>query len=154
MKNTKQKLLIVQTDRKMAYYKSAASLPLPSKGWINAVRAALRMSLKQLGNKLHFSAQHIKQLENREVQGSITIKSLREVAHALDMQLVYGFVPKHESLEHMIEERAKVLAEQIVMRTNQTMILEDQQNTDERIQQAIADKTAELKDEIPKFLWD
>lgn len=154
MKNTKQKLLIAQTDRKMAHFKSVAAVPLPSKGWINAVRTALRMSLKQLGNKMLFSAQHIKQLENREVQGSITIKSLREVANALDMQLVYGFASKHESLEQMIEERAKVLAEQIVMRTNQTMILEEQQNRDERIQQAIADKTAELKDEIPKFLWD
>ena len=32
-------------------------------------------------------------MENREKDGSITIKALKEIAKALDMQLVYGFVP-------------------------------------------------------------
>jgi predicted DNA-binding mobile mystery protein A len=112
------------------------------------------MSLRQLGAKLSIVPQSVKEIEEREANGTITLNSLQEVARALDMQLVYGFVCKHESLEQMIEKRAKELATEIVMRTNNTMALEDQQNSKERIAQAIAQKTAEIKDEMPKYLWD
>ena len=70
------------------------------------------------------------------------------------MQLVYGFISKHESLNQMIEKRANELAKEIVLRTNNTMTLESQQNSVERIEQAIAEKTAEIKYEMPKYLWD
>jgi predicted DNA-binding mobile mystery protein A len=93
-------------------------------------------------------------MENREVAGTITLKTLRDVANAMDMQLVYGFVPKNKSLEQMIEKRAKQLATEIVMRTNNTMTLEDQQNSKERIEEAITQKTNEIKSEMPKYLWD
>jgi len=154
MKNTKQYLLINQTDKKLENFRLLQSVVIPSKGWVNTLRTALKMSLRQLGNKMDFSAQNIKQIEEREVNGTLSLNSLQEVAKALDMQLVYGFVSKHESLEQMIEKRAKELATEIVMRTNNTMALEDQQNSKERIAQAIAQKTAEIKDEMPKYLWD
>jgi predicted DNA-binding mobile mystery protein A len=93
-------------------------------------------------------------MEKREVEGSITLKSLQEAAVALDMKLVYGFVPKDGSLDALIERKAKELAVQIVMRTSQTMLLEDQANTEERLQKAIEDRTNELKREMPKTLWD
>jgi predicted DNA-binding mobile mystery protein A len=112
------------------------------------------MSLRQLGNRLHIAPQSVKEIEEREANGTITLKSLRDVANALDMQLVYGFVSKHESLEQMIEKRAKELAKEIVLRTHNTMTLEAQENSAERIEQAIAQKTAEIKYEMPKYLWD
>ena len=80
--------------------------------------------------------------------------SLKDAANELDLKLVYGFVSKHGSIEKMIEERAKKLATEIVMRTNTTMTLEDQQNSMERIDKAIAQKTVEIKFEMPKYLWD
>ena len=135
-------------------FQSLTDQSIPSKGWVNTIRTALKMSLRQLGSRVNATAQHIKQLENREANGTLSINSLKEVANALDMQLVYGFVSKHESLEQMIENRAKELATEIVMRTHNTMTLEDQQNTNERIEKAIAQKTEEIKHEIPKYLWD
>jgi predicted DNA-binding mobile mystery protein A len=154
MKNTKQLLIIEQADRKLHAFQSLKDHVSPNKGWVNLVRIALKMSLRQLGNRVNFTAQHIKQLENREVNGTITINSLKEIALALDMQLVYGFVSKHESLEQMIENRAKELATEIVMRTHNTMTLEDQQNTNERIEKAIAQKTEEIKYLMPRNLWE
>jgi len=154
MKNTKQQLVLDQTDKKLALFQSLGAVVIPPKGWVNTVRTALKMSLRQLGNRMNFSAQNIKQIEEREVIGTISINSLREVANAMDMQLVYGFVSKHESLEQMIEKRAKELATEIVMRTNNTMTLEDQQNSAARIEKAIAQKTNEIKIEMPKYLWD
>ena len=141
MKNNKQLLLIQQTDKKTQVFKELKSVITPSKGWINTFRKALKMSLRQLGNRLQISPQSVKEIEEREANGTITIKSMRDVANALDMQLVYGFISKHDSLE-------------IVMRTHNTMTLESQENSAERIEQAIAQKSAEIKYEMPKYLWD
>ena len=154
MKNTKQQLVLDQTDKKLVLFQPLKTVVIPNKGWVNTMRTALKMSLRQLGNRMNFSAQNIKQIEEREVNGTISVNSLREVANAMDMQLVYGFVSKHESLEQMIEKRAKELATEIVMRTNNTMTLEDQQNSKERIEKAIEQKTIEIKSEMPKYLWD
>jgi len=154
MKNNKQHLLLQQADKKLDHFKHLKSTVIPPKGWINTFRIALKMSLRQLGNRLRISPQSVKEIEVREANGTITLNSLRDVANAMDLKLVYGFVSKHESLEQMIEKRAKELATEIVMRTHATMTLEDQQNSKERIEQAVAHKTAEIKFEMPKFLWD
>jgi predicted DNA-binding mobile mystery protein A len=154
MKNTKQQLILDQTDRKLVVFRPLQSVIIPPKGWINTLRTALKMSLRQLGNRMNFTAQNIKQMEEREVNGTISINSLQQVAFALDMKLVYGFVLKHESLEQMIENRANEIAREIVMRTNIFMKLEDQQNSEERIKKAINQKTVEIKNEMPKYLWD
>ena len=154
MKYNKQHLLIQQTDKKLDAFKHLKEIVVPSKGWINTFRIALKMSLRQLGNRLRISAQSVKEIEEREASGTITLNSLRDAANSMDMKLVYGFVSKHDSLEEMIEKRAKELAAEIVMRTDTTMTLEDQQNSNERIKKAIAQKTAEIKFEMPKYLWD
>lgn len=154
MKNTKQQLILEQVDKKLKAFESLKDNKIPTNGWVKTVRTALKMSLRQLGNRMNFSAQNLRQLERREIAGTITLNSLRDVANAMDMQLVYGFVSKHESLEQMIEKRAAALATEIVMRTNNTMKLEDQQNSKERIEKAIVQKTAEIKHEMPKYLWD
>jgi len=154
MKDNKQLLLLQQTDKKTQAFKELKSITIPTKGWINTFRTAIKMSLRQLGNRLQIAPQSVKEIEEREANGTITLKSLRDVANALDMQLVYGFISKHDSLEQMIEKRAKELAKEIVMRTHNTMTLEAQENSAERIEQAIAQKTAEIKYEMPKYLWD
>ena len=154
MKNNKQYLLLQQTDKKLERFKHLKTMIAPPKGWINTFRISLKMSLRQLGNRLAISAQSAKEIEERESNGTITLNSLRDAANAMDMKLVYGFVSKHETLEQMIEKRAKELASEIVMRTNTTMTLEDQQNSRERIEKAIAQKTIEIKFEMPKYLWD
>ena len=70
------------------------------------------------------------------------------------MQLVYGFVPNDGSLEALIDRKAKEAATKIVMRTSNSMKLEDQENSEQRIQKAIAERADELKREISKVLWD
>jgi predicted DNA-binding mobile mystery protein A len=154
MKNQKQQLLIDQTERKLAVFRPLKSVIIPSKGWIHTLRTALKMSMRQLGNRLSISAQSIKEMEEREINGTISIKSLNEVARVLDMKLVYGFVSQHDSLEQMIEQRAKKIALEIVLRTHNSMKLEDQQNSEQRIKKAIEQKTEEIKNEMPKYLWD
>jgi predicted DNA-binding mobile mystery protein A len=150
----KKSLQLQQLNSKMLGFASLKQVAIPPTGWIKAIRTAIGMSMQQLGNKLNVSKQGIMDIEKREKDGSITIKSLREIARAMDMQLVYGFVPNDGSLDALIEKRATELATQIVMRTANTMKLEDQANSKKRIETAIRERAAAIKNEMPKILWD
>ncbi len=150
-KNTLQKQ---QLSAKMQAFMEAVRQAQPPTGWIRAIRMALGISLEQLGHKLGISRQSMRHMELREREGSVTLKSLREAADALDMHLVYGFVPKDGTLKALIERKARELATEIVLRTSHTMRLEDQENSEERIQKAIEEKTAQFVHELPKILWD
>ena len=150
----KKSLQLQQLNSKMLGFASLKQVAIPPTGWIKAIRTAIGMSMQQLGNKLNVSKQGILDIEKREKDGAITIKSLKEIARALDMQLVYGFVPNDGSLDALIEKRATELATKIVLRTSNTMKLEDQGNTNKRIEKAIKERTEEIKNEMPKILWD
>jgi predicted DNA-binding mobile mystery protein A len=147
-------LQIQQLDEKIKRFSFLKNSSNPTAGWIKAIRTAIGMSMEQLGRKLSISKQAVLDIERREKEDSITLKSLREVARAMDMQLVYAFVPNEGSLDAMIEKRAKELATKIVMRTANTMKLENQANSKKRIEQAIKERTEEIKKELPKILWD
>lgn len=149
-----KKLQIEQLESRIKLFTAAQRLPNPPTGWIKAIRLALGMSLQQLANKLSITKQSAKEIETREKEGAITLRSLRETAKALDMELVYGFVPKNGTLEQYIHRKARLLAEKIVSRTSHTMKLENQENTKERIQKAIEERTAVIKQQNLKSLWD
>jgi predicted DNA-binding mobile mystery protein A len=150
----KKTLQLQQVNRKMRGFAALKKVAIPPTGWIKAIRTAIGMSMQQLGNRLNVSKQGIMDIERREKDGSITIKSLREIARAMDMQLVYAFVPNAESLDVLIEKRATALATQIVMRTANTMKLEDQANSKKRIEAAIKERATAIQNEMPKILWD
>jgi len=90
------------------------------------------------------------ELEKREREGTIQIKTLREIGQAMDMTLVYGFIPRDGSLEQLIARKAQDMAERIVRRTAVTMELEAQENSAGRLQQAIKELAEDLKREMPK----
>jgi predicted DNA-binding mobile mystery protein A len=150
----KKSLQLQQLHNKMLEFVTLKQVAMPPTGWVKAIRTALGMSMQQLGNKHSITKQSIQEIEKREKEGSITIKSLKELGRALDMQLVYGFVPNDGSLDALIERKAKELATQIVLRTSNTMKLEDQQNTKLRIEKAINERATIIKNEMPKILWD
>jgi predicted DNA-binding mobile mystery protein A len=150
----KQKLILEQIDRKILQLKKIEDLTIPASGWIYAIRQALGMSLRQLGNKMGITPQSVKEIEVREKNGTISLNVLRQFGKSLDLKLVYGYIPKHDSLEMIIEKRAEDIAREIVNRTSTSMKLEDQENNPKRIKKAIIDKTNEIKLEMPKYLWD
>jgi predicted DNA-binding mobile mystery protein A len=150
----KKKLQIEQLERKIQGFNTASKVISPPTGWIKGVRITLGISLQQLANKLAITKQSVQELEKRELEGNITLKTLKETANALDMQLVVGLVPKDGTLENLIERKAKELAIKIVSRTSNNMKLEDQENSKERLKKAIEERTAIIKNEMPKMLWD
>ena len=58
-----------------------------------------RYDFTAIGNQLSITKQSLQSIERREIEGSITLKTLRDVANGMDMELVYGFVPKDGSLK-------------------------------------------------------
>jgi predicted DNA-binding mobile mystery protein A len=153
MRNQKM-LLIEQLDRKLKPFNGTEKIAFPEQGWIYNIRTALNMTLEQLGHKLNMTKQGVKKIEERESSESITIKSLKEIGNAMDMQLVYGFVPKQGSVENLVNRKAEDLARKIVLRTNHNMKLENQGNSEDQIQKAIKDLTIEIKREMRKTIWD
>ncbi len=150
----KRNLQIQQLESKIQAFSALKEANTPPIGWLKAIRTALGMSLQQLANRISITKQSVTEIEQREQDGSITLNSLRQAARALDVELVYGLVPKDGSLEALIDRKARELAIQIVSRTSNTMKLEDQENSQERIKKAIDERADELKREMPKVLWD
>jgi len=150
----KKRLQAQQLNNKLQAFAAVNKVAMPPTGWIKAIRTVLGMSQQQLGNRLSITKQSVMEIEQREQEGALTIKALKEVGDALDMQLVYGFVPKDGTLDELINRKAHELATQIVQRTSNTMKLEDQENSHARIQKAIEEKATAFKNELPKILWD
>ena len=71
---------------------------MPRSGWVRAVRDALGMTTRQMGQRLGVSAAAVSQLEKSERQGTIQLDTLRRAADALDCSLFYVLVPRN-SLE-------------------------------------------------------
>lgn len=57
-------------------------------------REALLLSTTKVAEKLGLTRAAYSALEQREMEGKVTINSLREAAEALDCELVYALIPK------------------------------------------------------------
>jgi predicted DNA-binding mobile mystery protein A len=154
MVNLNKKLLIEQLDKKLEKFSVLKEADVPPRGWINAIRTAMNMSLVQLAKRLKKTSVSVKEIEEREQNKTITLNKLMEAAEALDLQFVYALLPKESSIEKIIEKRALQVAREIVMRTSHSMKLEEQENREERLQRAIKDRADQIKQEMPKYLWD
>jgi predicted DNA-binding mobile mystery protein A len=97
----------------------------PSRGWIKAIREAIGMTTGQYAKRLGVSQPRVAALERAEADGVVTLKSLRQAAEALDCDFVYALVPR-KTLEQVVKDRAREVAERQLARTDQTMRLENQ----------------------------
>lgn len=149
-----RRLIREQLDNKIVKFGYLENVVIPPQGWIYSIRKGINMSLRQLGQRMSITPQSVKEIEEREKNGTVSIKVLKQAAVALNMKFIYGFIPSENTLEGMIEKKAEELARSIVERTSIQMGLEDQSISPERINKAIKEKATELKNDLPKILWD
>ncbi|HTI12844.1 MAG TPA: mobile mystery protein A [Puia sp.] len=147
-----KKLIREQLDDKLDKIRPLAFLSMES-GWIKVIREALSMSTKQLGKKVGIDQSRISRLENAEIEGDLKLSSLKKIAEGLNMRLVYCFVPE-ESLEEMMENQAKAIAQKRMNNVNQTMRLEDQELSEKEKAKALEDLTQRILIDEPKDFWD
>jgi hypothetical protein len=81
-------------------------------------------------------------MEKGEAEDRITLKSLRAVANALDCDLVYALVPRADSMQGLIENRARAEAQKHVIGVEHSMALENQAVG--RIDEAVEAETRRL----------
>ena len=147
MRSEFRSLRLKQLDRALAPYRSARKELRPPKGWIRAIRQALGISAGELARRLGTSRQLPLQMEKGEAEDRITLKSLRAAANALDCDLVYALVPRADSMQELIENRARSDAKKRVLQVEHSMALENQAVG--RIDEAIEEETQRLAGKRP-----
>lgn len=150
----KYNLMIEQLDKKLLPFSGTRKVIVPQRGWVHTIRTSLHMTMAQLGRKLNITRQGVKRIEESEAHGTITLNSLTDVAHAMDLKLVYALVPRNGTIEDLVAIKAEKLAQKIVLRTNQNMKLESQGIGDEKLAKIIEELADEIKREMKKSLWD
>jgi predicted DNA-binding mobile mystery protein A len=123
-------------------------------GWIQSSRLAMGMSLRQLAERIGISASALSNFEKREQADAVSLATLKKVANALDMELVYYFRPKSGSIKNTIEQQARKKAKEILNQSNQTMKLENQETNKISQELEIERLTKDIIYKMPINLWD
>ena len=147
-------LSVHQLDDQIRQYVNGQRFDRIPQGWIRSSRTAIGMTLKQLASRLGFSVPAAKNFEMREVDEAITLASLRKIANAMEMDLVYYFKPKQDSLDELLQIRAELKAKELMERSNQAMILEDQEADNKNKSREYDRLITEIRNQKLSSLWD
>jgi len=153
MMQNHKKLIREQLDTTLKRFSALKAVTPPRKGWIRAIRDALGISTRQLGDRLGVSKSRITRIEQDEVRGNLTLKTMRRTADALDCVFVYGFASR-KTLEDTLRKQAVQVAGKRVSRVAHTMALEDQALSENEQKKAFEAVVEELITTIPKSLWE
>jgi len=153
MKPQHKRLIQEQLETTLDRLSSVRDAQRPARGWLRAIREALGMSGKQFARRLGVSAPWVTTLEKKELVGSVTIKTMRQAAEALDCVFVYAVVPR-DSLAEIVRRRAEILAKKRLAMVSHSMLLEAQQLSESEQQKALTQEVNELILEMPKELWE
>ena len=153
MKPKYKQIVRRQLDATLAKFGKVKNVQLPAKGWIRAVREALGMSGTQLAGRLQVSQPRVFKLEQGEPTGALTLKTMQQVAEALDCIFVYALVPR-SSLEETVRTQARAVAAERLQRVSHTMLLEAQGLSSAEEQASLDAAIEELVRETPRGLWD
>ncbi|HPX62429.1 MAG TPA: mobile mystery protein A [Deltaproteobacteria bacterium] len=142
-----------QLDKTLSGYAAVKQITPPLKGWIRAIREALGMTGKQLASRMNVSQPRIPRLEQDEVSGVVSLKTMRQAAEAMDCVFVYAIVPR-TTLEEAVRAQASSIASARVQHVSHSMLLEAQHLSDEELRASIEAAAEELVREMPKELWE
>ncbi|WP_252176552.1 mobile mystery protein A [Endozoicomonas sp. 4G] len=152
--NWDKELNLQQIDETLGRVRPMMDLNKPVNGWINAIRTALGMSARVLGERVGLSQSGVALMEKNEVTGSISLRTLEKAAEGLGCRVVYVLVPENQSLAAMREKQAMDKARTLNQYAERHMELEDQA-TDMQFQNANTKKLAEeYLRTWPRDFWD
>jgi len=152
MRKKQKKINREQLDDTLSRFSSIASVNRPIKGCIRAIRDALGMNTRQFAERLGVSKSRIPRIEQDEITGSLTLKTMNRVADTLDCVFVYGFVPR-TSLDDTVKKQASIITERRMKRLMHTMNLEDQGLSSKNAKKAFNNMLFEIIDS-PSILWE
>ena len=147
------KLIREQLDTTLKLFKKVLPINRPHKGWIRAVRDAIGINGRQFAKRLGVHPSRVTEMEQAEISGALTLKSMQRAAESLNCVFVYGLVPR-ESLESTVREQVNKVAKERLKRTSHTMALEDQELSTAEKAKVLKELEDELLRNMPKYLWD
>lgn len=118
-------LTLSQIDRRFEALRSMKEKSEVREGWIKFMRNALGMTINDLAKLLSLSRMRVMQAERGEIEGKVTITTLKKMAEAMDCDLVYSFVPKKD-IRTTIHDKAVAKATGILETAELHMKLENQ----------------------------
>jgi predicted DNA-binding mobile mystery protein A len=148
-----KRLRLRQVDERLALWLPLKKHPTPRGGWIRAVRHALGMGVTQLARRVGTRPPTILDFEKREVEGTITLNSLRRLAEAMDSTLVYALVP-NTTLAGALNEQALRKAREARTRVGHSMALEAQDVDPSEAELQEREFAQKLLMDWPRTLWD
>lgn len=115
-------------DKKVQAWLGLRSEKRPPMGWLKAVRGALGISSRQLAQIVGTDSSAITRMEEREQDGKVTLELLDRAARAMGCKLIYAIVPNDdsESLDAIVDARARKAARELLNKVEHSMRLEDQ----------------------------
>jgi predicted DNA-binding mobile mystery protein A len=144
---------IQQLDKRFKTVRPLIALGHPPRGWVRAIRDALGMTTRQLGERIGVSQPRVVKLEQAEIDRSITLDSLDRAAEALGCRVVYALVPE-KPLSETLRERAQQIAARQLSSLNQTMSLESQAANGREVQDDLRSDFVQQLLQHPARLWD
>lgn len=154
MSSIRKTLIQKQMDELIQTFVSGKQNAQTSAGWIQSVRLALGMSLRQLAERVGVSVSALTNFEKREQTDAVSLATLKKAANAMDMELVYYFKPKDGSIKNTVEKQARKKAQEILNQSNQTMKLEDQETNSSSQELELERLTKDIMSKMPQNLWD
>ena len=154
MSSIQKTLIQKQMDELIQSFVSGKQNAQTSAGWIQSARLALGMSLRQLAERVGVSVSALTNFEKREQADSVSLATLKKVAKAMDMELVYYFKSKDGSIKNAVEKQARKKAQEILNQSNQTMKLEDQETNSSSQERELERLTKDIVSKMPQNLWD
>lgn len=139
-------------DKVNQAYHQLGALSLPPEGWLRTLRHALGMSGPQLAKRLGVTKARVSRAEQDELTGSVTLKTMQNMAEAMNCRFVYAVVPSEE-IEEMIKKRALQKAREKVKSASTHMALEAQTLSDEQLSFEIDRLATEMLEKMPSNLW-
>jgi predicted DNA-binding mobile mystery protein A len=122
-----------QINRRLEGLRAVKDKASVREGWIKYMRQALGLTLSELGKLTHLSTATVAQAERREMEGQVSLSTLKKMAEAMDCELVYAFIPKKE-LKTMIYDKALEKARKALSIADLHMKLEDQKVSGDEIE--------------------
>ena len=151
MKDAKeQKIITKQVSRRLEDLRPFQNQAKGVSSWINYLREGLGMGVAQLAARVGVAQSSISSSIKLEKEGRITINKLKEIADALECDLVYGFVPR-QKIEDIVHDQAVKKTLALMNETDAHMSLEDQKvnlDKNERLKDLAEERT------YSKYLWD
>ncbi|MCB0523823.1 MAG: mobile mystery protein A [Saprospiraceae bacterium] len=126
---------------------------LPPEGWICTARKALGMSAAALARRLGKTRALVSNAEKAELDGGVTLKTMQAMAEAMNCRFVYAIIP-HDSVETILEDRAKQRAKKIVEAGGHHMALEAQSLSRKQIDFEIERLASNMLKNQPSDFWN